>query len=237
VAVLLIGNEILTGKVQDQNGFEAAKQLRKAGIVLCEIRAVCDKEDDIIYNVRDLTKRNQYIITSGGLGPTHDDVTIRSLALAINDNVIFFPDMLEKLKIGYGKRFTPAVEKMAYLPSRAQIIMTKKIEWPLIKIDNIFLLPGIPQLFKKKLKGVCDILAGQRVYIEELFLDIDEAQIAEQLSLINNKYEKVEIGSYPVWGNPQYRLKLTFESVELNDIQNAVNEFKEKFPENIFIKM
>ena len=233
VALLIIGNEIITGKVRDENGYHAALHLRRAGVQLCEIRAIADAADAIVRSLTELLSLYPWVITSGGLGPTHDDITIPAIARALGEQIMLNQEMITYLKKGYGEKYNESVEKMAWLPEKAGLIRSPGGEWPLIRCDRVFLLPGVPILFRKKIMKVCEILAGTPVFLRELLLKLDESEIAAELTAVNDKYADVEIGSYPVWGQECYHVRLTFESLNQENANRAADEFLGRFPDGI----
>ena len=239
VALLLIGNELLSGKIQDTNGYYCAKSFRKAGITLAEVRIVNDIPEEIIAALQSLRKKYAFIITSGGIGPTHDDITLSAIAELFNLDLEIFPELLSALKNGYKDKFNSAVEKMAYLPSTAKLLNSPGKEWPLIQVENIYILPGVPILFKRKIKQICRLISGELFYLNEIHLNIDESLIAELLTELDDKYDVVDIGSYPMWPSEEtkVRAKITFESRDAKSVDCAFLEFKNKISASIIEKV
>lgn len=225
VALLLIGNEILSGKIQDQNGFVATRLLRQSGASLEEICVIPDEREIMVRKIRQLSHDFNCLVTSGGVGPTHDDITMDCVAEALNDEMVLFPKMLAGLRKGYGERYNPSVDKMAYMPSKARLLQSKVLEWPLIVVENIYVLPGIPPLFQTKLTQVCEILGGDPFFLEEVYLSVDESEVAGRLFELDREYEKVVIGSYPAWGGVAYKTRVTFESQDPDLVHRAREDF------------
>lgn len=232
-AVLLIGNELLSGKIRDQNGHELAKMMRRRGIRLVE---VCTVEDDlgaIGGALLRLLERVPLVFTSGGVGPTHDDVTLEAIALALGRPLRRDPDMERTLRAHFGERITEAALKMADLPEGT--VLTAAHGWPVMRIDlpapassvqagarRVYVLPGIPELCRAKIEALEQIPgelpdAGGWV-LETLHTEMDESDLADALNRVVAGYPEVEIGSYPRWlsgddGRLRCVVRVTFEAI------------------------
>ena len=224
-AVLLIGNELLSGKIRDQNGHELAKMMRRRGIRLVE---QCTVEDDlgaIGEALLRLLARAPLVFTSGGVGPTHDDVTMEAVALAIGRPLRRDPAMERTLRAHFGERLTEAALKMADLPEGT--ILTAARGWPVMRLDldhgrRLYILPGIPELCRAKIEALEKIPgelpdAGGWV-LETLHTELDEADLASALNRVVADYPGVEIGSYPRWlrgeaGHLRCVVGVTFEAI------------------------
>jgi len=148
--IIIIGDEILSGKIQDLNSQFMVKELRLHGIDVRRISVVPDDVHEIAKEVKEFSERFDYVFTSGGIGPTHDDVTIESIAQAFNARVISNDSIKKFLHERYGKKLTTAQLKMAEVPEGAELINDEAIRFPLIIFKNIYILPGIPEYLEKK---------------------------------------------------------------------------------------
>ncbi len=198
-AFLIIGNEILSGRTQDENLNFLAKELTILGIDLKEVRVVQDIESDIIFAVNDLRKKYSYVFTSGGIGPTHDDITSESVAKA-------FGDVYQKNEVAaqilikyYGKdNINDARLKMAFLPKSASLLDNPVSSAPGFSIENVFVMAGVPKIFKAMfLAAKKELKTGKIIISKEVVLSIFESVIAKDLQVIQDKYQNISIGSYP----------------------------------------
>ena len=197
--LLIIGDEILSGRTVDQNINFLAKNLSENGILLKEVRVVGDFENEIIFAVNELRKKFDYVFTSGGIGPTHDDITSLSIAKAFNQDLILNEVAHEILIQHYGaENVNEARLKMAYLPRKASLLDNPVSSAPGFRIENVFVMAGIPKIFqamfeasKKELKIGCKISA------RELKICLTESVIAKDLTDLQNQYREISMGSYP----------------------------------------
>jgi FAD synthetase len=218
VGILIIGDEILKGLTIDQNTNTAAKALRKECVRLARVVVVSDDQDEIAKEMRRLQGEVDVIITSGGVGPTHDDVTIKSVAASLNHEMVFnqeMADLLQKKMNNESGELTPAQKKMAMLPSSAKLRYLSKSEddWPVLQCRNVFILPGVPEFFSKKIENVAAYLSSQleRSAAFRLVLSIDEASIVDALNEAVIDHPNVSFGSYPFVSHPEFKTVLTLE--------------------------
>ena len=197
--LLIIGDEILSGRTADQNINFLAKNLSENGILLREVRVVGDFENEIIFAVNELRHKFDYVFTSGGIGPTHDDITSLSIAKAFNQDLIL-NEVAHKILIHhYGaENVNEARLKMAYLPRNASLLDNPISSAPGFRIENVFVMAGIPKIFqamfeasKKELKIGCKISSL------ELKISLTESVIAKDLTDLQHQYREISMGSYP----------------------------------------
>jgi molybdenum cofactor synthesis domain-containing protein len=225
-ALLLIGNELLSGKTQDQNLIELSRVLRALGIRLVRAVVVSDDVGVISREIRALRTMADVVFTSGGVGPTHDDVTIDAVAQALDWDVIEHPDLVRLLREHYGESITSAHLRMARVPRGARLVSVVDIHWPTTLADNVFVLPGVPEIFRMKLDAVRAHLVGQRPFLSRaVFLKSEEVALKPLLDRIVAQNPDVEIGSYPKWFEPTYNTKITFDSRNADAIERAVAGF------------
>ncbi|HEY3595406.1 MAG TPA: competence/damage-inducible protein A, partial [Polyangiaceae bacterium] len=159
-AALVVGNELLSGKVQDENVMALAVTLRGLGVRLERVVMVLDEIETIAREVRALSRDFDIVFTSGGVGPTHDDLTVEAVALALGRKVVPNAAMEAMLRSHYRERCTEGHLRMALVPEGADLAVTRDVTWPTIIVDNVWLLPGVPEIFRMKLAVVRDRLAG-----------------------------------------------------------------------------
>jgi molybdenum cofactor synthesis domain-containing protein len=217
-AALVIGNEILSGKVEEANVALLARALRRLGVLLQRVVVVMDDIDTIAREVSALAPTHDWLFTSGGVGPTHDDVTVEAVAKAFGVPVVSSPEMEAMLRAHYGERTTDGHLRMALVPRGASLEVTKEIAWPTIRMANTWLLPGIPEVFRMKLEVVTSHLGralaanGARAFVSHaVYVKMDEGVLKPLLDRVVAEFPDVGVGSYPKWLDPAYKTKLTFD--------------------------
>ncbi len=221
-AILVIGDEILSGKTADQNAQFLIGELRELGVALKHILVIPDDIEEVAASVRELAARFDYVFTSGGVGPTHDDVTIVGIAQAFNVPVMRQPDLAERLNKHFGERIDEAKLRMADVPEGAELIETGEMRWPILAMRNVFILPGVPELFRKKFLAIRERFHVEPFYARAIYTLEDEFDIAANLSAVAEAHPLVAIGSYPNFSSDEYRVKLTLESKDATALTAAV---------------
>jgi FAD synthetase len=219
--LLIIGNEILSGKVVDTNSPFLAAELRSLGVDLERILTIPDVVDTIAHEVRAFSRAYDYVFTSGGIGPTHDDVTMESVAAAFDKPVVVSDALVERMERATGKSLNEAMKKMAMLPEGAQIIDAGDLWFPVVVMENVYVFPGIPQLFEKKFQSIRDRFRGVPVKLTRIYVTRHESEIAEDLHGLLAEYPELMLGSYPRIGEPDYHVMLTLESRDDDYLERA----------------
>ena len=197
--IVIIGNEVLSGRTKDINTSSIALWLNPLGIHVKEVRVIADDENTIIDTVNVFRKKFNYVFTTGGIGPTHDDITAESIAKAFNTEYGFHKEAFSILESYYKPgEFTEGRQKMAKMPTCASLILNPSSGAPGFYIENVFCLPGVPSILKSMLGGLNNVLVGgDPVLSKTLNLRTVESEIAKSLTDVQNKNNDVEIGSYP----------------------------------------
>ena len=200
-AILIIGNEILSGRTQDKNVSFISNWLNsKCGISVAEVRIIPDIQSEIIKNVLNLSKKFNYLFTTGGIGPTHDDITAASISKAFKVKYEYHQEAYNILEKYYGKtKFNDGRKKMARMPRGSKLIYNPSSAAPGFILKNVFSLPGVPSILNSMIENCKKHLKkGSKVNSKTINLFTVESNISKQLGLIQNKYKKnVDIGSYP----------------------------------------
>jgi molybdenum cofactor synthesis domain-containing protein len=200
-AVLVIGNEILSGRTQDANVAFLGKNLNELGIRLMEVRVVADIEKEIVDAVNTLRKRYDYLFTTGGIGPTHDDITADSVAKAFGVGIDYHPEVFELLKKNFesrGLEANGARMRMARVPDGAELIDNEISLAPGFQIENVFVLAGVPSIARAMFNGAKNRLRrGAVVMSRSIRCHCGEGTIADPLGRVQDAYPDVDIGSYP----------------------------------------
>ena len=197
--IIIIGNEVLSGRTKDINTSTLAKWLNSLGIEVKEVRVIPDIETTIIETVNNLRKKFTYIFTTGGIGPTHDDITAESISKAFNLDYGFHKDAYSILENYYKPgEFNDGRQKMAKMPTTAKLILNPTSGAPGFYVDNVFCLPGVPSILQSMIGGLNNILVGGDPILNlTISLRTVESEIAKSITEIQFKNKDVEIGSYP----------------------------------------
>ena len=197
--IIIIGNEVLSGRTKDINTSTLAKWLNSIGIEVKEVRVIPDIESTIIETVNHLRKNFNYIFTTGGIGPTHDDITAESISKAFNIEYGFHKEAYSILEKYYKPgEFNDGRKKMAKMPTTANLILNPTSGAPGFFVENVFCLPGVPSILQSMIGGLNNILIGGDPILNiTVSLRTVESEIAQSITEIQNKNKDVEIGSYP----------------------------------------
>ena len=219
-AIIVIGNEILSGRTQDVNIGSLSKWLNGLGVKVEEARVIADEEKQIIKTIHELRKKFNYIFTTGGIGPTHDDITSRSIAKAFNLSYGYHKEAYAILEKYYGKnKFSEGRKKMAMLPNKASLILNPSSGAPGFIVKNVFCLPGVPSILKSMLGGLNDkIKGGKKILSRTISVQTVESEIAKSLEDVQNQFKKVEIGSYPFFRLGKIGVSIVIRSTEKNQV-------------------
>ena len=198
-AILIIGNEILSGRTQDTNTGTLALWLNSIGVIVNEVRVVPDIEKKIIDTLNILKNENNYVFTTGGIGPTHDDITAQSVSKAFGLEYEIHKQAYKILEAYYNPgEFNEGRQRMAWMPKNAELILNPTSGAPGFSVDNVFCLPGVPSIMKSMLGGLKNkIVGGEPILSHTISLSTVESEIAKSLTKVQNDNKEVEIGSYP----------------------------------------
>jgi molybdenum cofactor synthesis domain-containing protein len=225
-AAIVIGNELLSGKVEEKNLLELSRMLRELGIRFVRAVVIGDEIAVIRREVEDLSRTVDVVFTSGGVGPTHDDVTIEAVAQAFGVDCVVDPVLERLLKKVYGESLTEAHLRMALIPRGAELVSKSDAHWPATLVRNVFVLPGVPEIFRMKLESVRAHLTGSRPFISQAaFVNLEEVDLKERLDAVVTRHPDVEVGSYPKWRDPSYRTKVTFDARDRAAVESALADF------------
>ena len=219
-AIVIIGNEILSGRTQDVNVSFLTKWLNNLGVSVVEVRIIEDKEESIIKCIKEIKNNFKYIFTTGGIGPTHDDITSNSIAKAFNLSCNYHKEAYEILEKYYKSgEFNEGRKKMAKIPDQAVLIYNPSSGAPGFIIENVFCLPGVPSILKSMVEGLKNkIIGGKKILSKTISVSTVESEIAKPLEGIQNKYKNIEIGSYPFFRLGKVGVSIVMRSTEKNQI-------------------
>lgn len=225
-AVIIIGAEVLSGKVVDQNGPYFTRALRDRGALLKEIRIVDDTVDAVATAVRTLAADVDFVITTGGLGPTHDDITMHAVATGFDLAVVRHPDLERELRDRFGDRLKAAHLKMAEVPQGAAAHFDAKTWICAVQIKNVIILPGVPSLARLSFERVAEQLRGAPFHSRSLLLRAYESEFAARLERVQQDFPEVSIGSYPRFDSATYCVKVTLDSGDVVQVEQALSALR-----------
>ncbi len=234
--IIIIGNEILSGKVQDSNSFYLVSELRALGVNVMRISVIPDDVEAIGRECRSFSGSFDYVFTSGGVGPTHDDITIAGIARGFSVKVIRHPALEERFRTRCGLKLNDSIMKMAEVPEGAEVVDFGNARFPLVVFRNIFIFPGIPKYLREKFALIRERFRCSAIYLKKFFLDAEESDIAAVLNKIVDSHSEVSFGSYPVLDNPQYKIIITAESRNEDALKKAATDLLAKLPEHIIVR-
>jgi len=222
-AIIIIGNEILSGRTQDANVVHLSKWLNELGIKVEEVRVIPDVEDCIVNTVNEVRKKFKYVFTTGGIGPTHDDITSRSIAKAFKVSYGYNKEAYETLEKYYKPgEFNDGRKKMAKMPDKASLIYNPSSGAPGFIVENVYCLPGVPSILKSMVNGLKNrISGGKKILSKTISVSTVESEIAKPLEDIQNKFKNIEIGSYPFFRMGKVGVSIVMRSTEKNQINDC----------------
>ncbi|MEM7067440.1 MAG: molybdopterin-binding protein [Pseudomonadota bacterium] len=227
-AMLAIGDELLSGRTRDKNIGHLATALTLQGINLKEVRIVADEQADIVLALNELRKNYQYVFTSGGIGPTHDDITADAVAVAFATSIDHDPRAMAILEPHYqeiGLEFTTARMRMARIPEGASLIENKISKAPGFKLENVYVMAGVPAVFQTMLEEVLPTLeGGAKMLSHSIDCEFGEGTIGDKLGEIQAAHPEASIGSYPRFDGQKYSTQIVVRSTDTLIIDAAVRE-------------
>ncbi|MBF0466204.1 MAG: competence/damage-inducible protein A [Nitrospirae bacterium] len=221
--IVIIGDEVLSGKVEECNAYYMAKGLRAKGIIVRRISVIPDEVPVIAGEVKKFAADYDIVFTSGGLGPTHDDVTIEGIAKGFGVHVVTEHSLHTFLYNRYGSKLTPERSKMAEVPEGATVISHEDIRFPLIKFKNIYILPGLPEFLRDKFDVIISYYNENPIALKKVYFNEYESELAPFINEVVSKNPDVKIGSYPVLNEESYMVYLTLESFDSSAVDRAVD--------------
>jgi molybdenum cofactor synthesis domain-containing protein len=234
-AMVVVGNEILSGKIQDSNTYFAARELRKLGVALKRVAVVPDELKPIADEVAYCARTFDLVLTSGGVGPTHDDITMEAVAIAFGRRLVVHPELERVIRQHFTERVAIGL-KMAEVPEGAVLNAAGDLRFPTVQIENVYVLPGIPQIFESKLLALSGRFATDPYFIHAIYTSTGEGTIAEYLNACLKIYPELLLGSYPRIGDSEYRVKLTLESKDRDYLERAFRHLLGLLPGEVVVK-
>ena len=235
-AIIVIGNEILSGKVVDTNAPFLTRELRAIGVTLKRILTIPDEIDEIAAAVKEFRPRYDVVFTSGGVGPTHDDVTMEGIAKGLGRHLVRHPAIESRLREFYKEHVNDARLKMSEVPEGAELLVDGRLGFPTVKCENFYILPGIPELFEQKFEALRERFTATPYTLRVVYTREGEGSIAEHLNATLAAFPELLLGSYPKLSHPEYTVKLTLESKDPEYVDRALAHLLRLLPAEAIVR-
>ncbi len=229
--IVIIGNEVLSGKTQDTNSYFLCSELRQLGVDVQKISTIPDTIELIGDEVASFAKRFDLVFTTGGVGPTHDDVTIAGIAHGFGIKMVRHPEIERRMRQRLGANLNEARLRMANVPEGAELLATEALFAPVIKIHNVFIFPGIPSILRERFQSIKERFRDAPYLLKNVYVKHGEGVIAVLLNDVLAQFPKLLLGSYPVMDIAEYRVKVTFESKDRDYLERALQSFLASLPD------
>lgn len=235
--ILIIGNEILSGKVADTNSTYLCRELRALGVDVDRIVTIPDDVDTIAAEVRQMSAAYDFVFTSGGIGPTHDDLTIDGIAKAFGLPIELSDSIAARIERAQGNKPNESQLKMARIPAGAQLVDAADFWFPVVIVENVHIFPGIPELLRKKFESIRERFRGVPVLLRRVFVKRMESDIAASLHELLSEFPELMLGSYPRMGEKAFHVLLTLESRDAGYLERALSALLERLPRDAIHKV
>jgi molybdenum cofactor synthesis domain-containing protein len=235
--IILIGNEILSGKIADANAAYLCRELRSLGVEVRKITVIPDEVAVIAEEVGQFHQDYDVVFTSGGVGPTHDDVTIEGVARALGVPVVRDPRLVQLLEGFYKRPLNEARLKMAEVPDGAELMADSALVFPAVVVRNIYILPGVPEIFRQKFEALRERFREAPFFLCSVFVNIGEGTLADHLNELLRERPQLLLGSYPEFSNPEYKVKVTLESKDRDYLEAAIAAFLARLPKTSVVRV
>jgi len=237
--LVVVGSEVLSAKVQDENGPWAARRLRELGVQLLAIHTVPDRIDEIVEAVERARRRADWVFTSGGVGPTHDDVTVAAVARALGQPIVRSAELVASIRELHrrhhaGAEAPDAALRMADVPEGTRLVGDPS--FPTLAAANVVMLPGVPQFFRWQFDKIAPELWAPPFRLACVYLSLGEERVAPILDRVAREHPAVEIGSYPRFDDADHRVKVTLESKDEAGVQSALAALLAALPEGSVVR-
>ena len=235
--IILIGNEILSGKIADANAAYLCRELRVLGVEVRKISVIPDEVAAIAEEVGQFHQDYDVVFTSGGVGPTHDDVTIEGVARALGVSVVRDLRLVRLLEGFYRAPLNEARLKMAEVPDGAELMTDGALVFPAVVVRNIYILPGVPEIFRQKFEALRERFREAPFFLCSVFVNVGEGTLADHLNELLREHPQLILGSYPEFSNPEYKVKVTLESKDRDYLEAAIAALLARLPKTSVVRV
>jgi molybdenum cofactor synthesis domain-containing protein len=237
VGIVLIGNEILSGKVEDRNAVYLCREFRSLGADVRKIAVIPDEVELIAREVAAFSAAYDWVFTSGGVGPTHDDVTVEGVARAFGLAVVREPGLLARLQTAYQGRLNEARLKMAEVPEGTELLAPDDLVVPVLLVRNVYVFPGVPEIFRRKFDAIKERFRERPYLLRSVYFRVGESVLAEHLNGMLAKFPELLCGSYPELFNAEYKVRVTLESKEPAYLEAALQDLLARLPADSVVRL
>ena len=231
--VVIIGDEILSGKFVEENAKFLIGAFQDLGVELRRITIIPDVLEDIAETVPDAARRYDHVFTSGGVGPTHDDLTMAGIARGFGTDVVREPELEARVRGYWGDKLAPANLRLADVPRGAVLVYGHDKLWPVVSYRNVYILPGVPALFRRKFLDISDRFRTTPTSVARVYVMADEGELAPHLDAVVAAYPGVKLGSYPRFAEKDFRVILTLEGKDAAAVAAAQEALAQRIGEKV----
>ena len=235
--ILIIGNEILSGKVADANSPYFCRELRPLGVDVERIVTIPDEIATIAREVRAMSDAYDVVLTSGGIGPTHDDLTIEGVAAAFDLAIETSESIEARIRRATGEELNESQRKMAQVPAGATLLDAGDLWFPLVVVRNVYIFPGVPELLRKKFESARDLFRGVPFVLRRVYVKSRESDIAASLHDLLRDFPELLLGSYPRIDEESFHVMLTLESRDAGYVERALGSLLARLPATAIFKV
>ncbi len=235
--IVIIGSEVLSGKVTDENSPYLARELRDLGVEVRRMVTIPDERPVIVEAVRDMAQTHDFVFTTGGVGPTHDDVTIAAIAQTFGRRLVRDPLLEAMLRQHYGAEITAAQLRMAEVPEGSRLLGEEAGRLPIVACENVFIFPGVPETVRRKFARIRETFREAPYVVRRIYLRCDEGEIAADLCNAVDHFSAVQIGSYPILHNPDHTVLVTLESKREEEVEETLRHLLARLPAAMVVRV
>ncbi len=228
--IIIIGNEVLSGKTQDINSTFLCRELRQLGVEVQRVTVIPDDLELIGRTASRFAAQWDLVFTTGGVGPTHDDVTIEGIAHGFGVKAVIEPGLEGRLRARYGADLNPARLRMAMVPEGAELLAAGAMFAPVIRMRNVYVFAGVPRILQDRFHAIKERFREEPFHLRNIYIKDGEGVIAATLNELLERFPDILLGSYPVLDNPEYKVKVTVESKSAPYLDQAVADLLEQLP-------
>jgi molybdenum cofactor synthesis domain-containing protein len=235
--IIIIGNEVLSGKTEDTNSRFLCRELRTLGVDVRRISVIPDEIELIGREAAVFSRQFHYVFTTGGVGPTHDDVTIAGIAHGFGVKVIRHPELEQRLRARHGANINEARLRMAEIPEGAEVVGDSSLTGAVVKLRNIYIFPGIPKILHDRFEAIKGTFRDAPYFLKVIYVKEGEGVIASFLNDLLKAFPDLLLGSYPVIDRPEYKVKLTLESKDQDYLNRAFQQLLGVLPKTAIYRI
>lgn len=235
--IIVIGNEVLSGKVDEANARFMIRELRDLGVALERIAIIRDEVGEVADEVRRMAPRYDWVFTSGGVGATHDDVTLEGVARGLDVPLERHPDLERLIRTHFKSRVNETVLRMADVPRGTQLVGLDALIHPVVRVQNLIVLPGVPEFLRAKFEILRPLLQGEPFVLRQIYVRVGEDHIADLLRDALAAVPGIEIGSYPRFDDADHRVKITVESRERALVERGIEFLLARLDREVVVRV